>query len=394
MQAEALKEIYGDEQQFGRYRLLCRIASGGMANLYLARFLRDTTFGKIIAIKRIHEHLAQDEVFCGMLVDEARLCARLCHPNVVQVMELGSARDTLYIAMEYVEGENLKALLRRAQPSYAHCARIVAGVAAGLHHAHELCDGEGQPLEVVHRDVSPQNILISYEGEVKLVDFGVVKARNNLQQTGHKVIKGKFAYMAPEQVTGGAVDRRTDVFALGVVLYEITTGRRLFRAKSPVESVDKVQHLKIPPPSRLVPGYPRPLEEVVMTALQRDPARRFQSAGALEDALSELVLQASGAASSVQRPSARNLGWVMKRVFADRIATKQQMLARSEMTGSIVIDPTRISGATPSLSLGGTVSAAAARLERAARGRLHFWSLLALGVSLAALLAALLLASG
>jgi eukaryotic-like serine/threonine-protein kinase len=394
MQAEALKEICGDEQEFGRYRLLCRIASGGMANLYLARFLRDTTFGKIIAIKRIHEHLAHDDTFCAMLVDEARLCARLCHPNVVQVMELGSAKGTMYIAMEYVEGESLKALLRRAQPSYAHCARIAARVAAGLHHAHELCDAEGQPLGVVHRDVSPQNILISYEGEVKLVDFGVVKAKNNLQQTGQKVIKGKFAYMAPEQISAGAVDRRTDVFALGVVLYEITTGRRLFRANTPLESVAKVQQMKIPSPSRLVPGYPRQLEEIVMTALQRDPVQRFQSAGELEDALQELVQEANSIAAPTQRATVRNLGWVMKRVFADRIAKKQRMLARSEKTGSIVIDPTRVSGATPSLSLGGTVSAAAAWLERAGAARLQFWSLLVLGCAVGVLLVALLLALG
>jgi serine/threonine-protein kinase len=355
-----------------------------MASVYLARFTHDPS-GKIVVIKRIHDHLADKAAFRDMLVDEARLCARLCHPNVVQVIELGSVDGSLFIAMEHVESESLKSLVKRVRLSFVQAIRIIAGAAAGLHHAHELLDAEGRPLEVVHRDVSPQNILISYEGEVKVVDFGIAKARDNLQQTDRGVVKGKLAYMAPEQARAGRVDPRTDVFSLGVVLYEITTNRRLFRGASPADSVEKVLRMAIPRPTRLLDDYPTRLEEIVMTALRRDPRRRFQSAGEMEDALTDLLQDLP------TRTSARDLGRVMKAIFADRMALKRETLARSEQHGAIV-DTTRISGSSPSMgSLEGTIDEAAiedARQQIADRRRLRL--LLCLAVVFGVLAALLL----
>jgi len=389
MQALALQRVSPDRQQFGRYRLLCHIASGGMAGIYLAR-RADDPFGKILVIKRIHDHMAEEAAFCRMLVDEARLSARLCHPSVVQVIELGSVHGTLFIAMEHVEGESLQALVRRVRLSYAHCARVAALAAAGLHHAHELRDSEGRPLEVVHRDVSPQNILISYEGEVKVADFGVAKARNNLQQTEPYMVKGNFAYMAPEQATARKVDRRTDVFALGIVLYEISTHRRLFRAANPAATVERLLHMQIPPPTRLMGDYPPRLEQIVMTALQGDPRRRFQSAGEMEDALSELVFASKDDELS-PRASARSLARVMKRVFADRIALKQKLLQLGEESGDVVTDTTRLTASSPSLgTLDGTVLERPPRAKPRRRGRR---CLLLGAVAAAAALLALLLVS-
>ena len=382
MHAQALKQNPVDER-LGRYRLLYRIASGGMADLFLARSVQDPS-GRLVVVKRIHDHLAGDPAFRAMLVNEARLCARLCHPSVAQVIELCSVGDTLFIVMEHVEGESLKALVKRVRLSFAQSARIIAAAAAGLHHAHELRDGQGRPLDVVHRDVSPHNILVSYEGEVKVVDFGVAKARSNLEPTERGVIKGKLAYMAPEQVTAGRVDRRTDVFSLGVVLYEMTTSRRLFRGASPAETVHRILHMEIPWPSLLVDDYPRELEQIVMTALQRGPERRFQSAGEMEDALAGLVLRWNSRVTA-HRATARSLGRVMKLVFAERIALRRELLARSE--AGTLVDGTWSTGSSPSLGpLEGTVNERP--IARTRRRRLH-WSLLVLAGALLALLLAL-----
>jgi serine/threonine protein kinase len=350
--ARGLSLLPPPQRRFGRYELLCRFASGGMANLYLARFCGPGGFNKLVAIKRIHEHLTDDEDFVGMFVDEARLAARIEHPNVVQVIELGAVDTSYFIAMEYVPGESLVALLRRAAPPLEVSARIISQAALGLHAAHELRDAHGEPLQVVHRDVSPGNILVSYQGVVKVTDFGVARASSNIHTTAAGTVKGKFAYMSPEQARSGSIDRRADIFALGIVLYEITTRRRLFKSDSDMVTMAKVLNETIAPPSEIVDDYPQKLEEVVMGALQRDPQRRYQTAQAFHEAL-ESFIAASGA------PVLQStIGELMQRNFADRIAEKEQFLRLSEdeLAGEVA-DLTASEGSSAtSFQLEGTVS--------------------------------------
>jgi serine/threonine-protein kinase len=305
------------QRRFGRYELICRLASGGMANLYLARLSGRAGFAKEVAIKRIHEHLSEEEEFIQMFIDEARLAARITHPNVGQVLEFDKVEDSFYIAMEYVHGESLHALIASSRPKVALTARIIANAAAGLHAAHELCDESGESLGVVHRDVSPQNILISYQGSVKVVDFGVARARGNIHTTNVGTAKGKLAYMSPEQVASRDQDRRSDVFGLGIVLYEATTFQRLFKASSEAATMNRVVHGEITPPTLIREGYPPELEAVVMKALERDPDRRFQTAEELQIALETFIMRSE----SLVLASA--LGKLMQATFAKRIAEKK-----------------------------------------------------------------------
>jgi serine/threonine-protein kinase len=309
-----------EARSFGRYTLLCRLGSGGMANLYLARLAGPEGFEKLVAIKRIHEHLGAETEFIKMFLDEARLAARITHPSVAQVLELGFLEGSHFIAMEYVEGESLAALMKRVKPSLPTCARIIAAAASGLHAAHELRDHEGHLLNVVHRDVSPTNILISYEGSVKVVDFGVARARSNLHTTDAGTRKGRLTYMAPEQATLEAVDRRADIFALGVMLWEITARKRLFKANSEQETLARVISAAVTPPSQVAPGYPPELEPIVMRALERDPALRYQTAEELQAALEHYIV---GTGSPVL-PS--TLARLMHETFAERIDRKRALL--------------------------------------------------------------------
>jgi eukaryotic-like serine/threonine-protein kinase len=308
------------ERCFGRYSLVYKLASGGMANLYLARFTGPDGFEKLVAIKRIHEHLADNQEFIRMFIDEARLVARIAHPSVAQTLELGVVGRSYFIAMEYVEGETLNAILQKIKPEYPVSARIVANAAAGLHAAHELRNADGGALHVVHRDVSPSNILVSYEGAVKVVDFGVARARGKLSQTAVGALKGKLAYMSPEQTTLGQIDRRSDIFALGIILYEMTTWRRLFRAPNESDTIAKVAKCEIPPPSSFLDDYPPQLETIVMKALKKNPDERYQTAGELSRDLEQFIVTWGTAVP----PEA--VGEVMKTLFAKRIEEKKQML--------------------------------------------------------------------
>jgi hypothetical protein len=258
-----------------------------------------------------------------MFKNEARLVSRLSHPNVAQVLEFDRADGLYFLALEYVFGESLATLLAWAQPSRAYAARIVADAAAGLHAAHELRDEEGMPLEVVHRDVSPQNILVGYDGVVKVTDFGIARARGQLGTTGAGEIKGKFAYLAPEQAEPGSeVDRRADLFALGVVLFEATTGRSLFRGENDAETLNRVLRCEVPRPTASSPDYPPELERVVLRALERDPDRRFATAQEMQQALESFIKRASDSPLLTAQ-----VGELMSRVFADRMRRKQALLA-------------------------------------------------------------------
>jgi serine/threonine-protein kinase len=295
-----------------------------MANLYLAKFASRDGFEKMVAIKRIHEHLSDEKMFIEMFVDEARLAARISHPNVAQVIELDYIDASHFIAMEYVEGESLAALLRRTRPKPALCARIVANAAAGLHAAHELRGRDGKLLNVVHRDVSPHNILISYDGAVKVVDFGVARARGNLQITAAGTLKGKFGYMSPEQVQSGEMDRRADIFALGIVLFESTTRRRLFKGEDEQGTMAKVLRCEVPPPSTIREEYPETLEKIVLKALRPDPEDRYQTAEEMQLALEAYMMETG----MPVLPSA--VARLMKEIFPDNMAEKELVLRQFE----------------------------------------------------------------
>ncbi len=273
--------------QFGKYLLLDRIAVGGMAEVFAAKAFGAEGFERILAIKKILPTMGEDPELVSMFVDEARIAVQLSHPNIVQVLELGKHDETLYIAMEYISGRDLRQLLdrfrRRGQPMpVPHACAIAAGVCDALDYAHRKGDASGTPLGIVHRDVSPQNVLVSFDGGVKLIDFGIAKAERRLQKTQSGILKGKFSYMSPEQVRGEPLDRRSDVFAAGVLLWELICGRKLFTGDSDYAVLEKVRRVEVPPPASVNPEVPKELSRVVLAALAPDPR---QLAGFLREEL-------------------------------------------------------------------------------------------------------------
>ncbi len=274
----------------GRYAIYDKIAQGGMASVHLGRLRAAAGFSRTVAVKRLHPHLSDEPEFLKTIVDEARLAARISHPNVVPTIDVVSGSGELLIVMEYVRGESLSRLLRAAvarggRPPFAVTSAIVLGALHGLHAAHEATSDRGEPLGIVHRDVSPQNILVGVDGVARIIDFGVAKAAGRLQTTREGVIKGKVAYMAPEQLAAAETTRRVDVYAMGVVLWEMLVGRPLFRADSDAALVAVVMGGKVEPPSALVPDLPSGLDALVMTALSREAADRFASAQEMADML-------------------------------------------------------------------------------------------------------------
>jgi eukaryotic-like serine/threonine-protein kinase len=267
----------------GRYAVYGEIAAGGMATVHYGRLVGDVGFSRTVAIKRLHPQFAKDPEFVSMFLDEARLAARIQHPNVVTTLDIVPWEDELFLVMEYVHGEALSKLIRAARrrrelmpPRVA--ASIVAGTLHGLHAAHEAKSERGEPLNLVHRDVSPQNVLVGTDGSARVLDFGVAKAAMRSQSTRDGQMKGKVSYMAPEQLRGRGVDRRTDVFAAGVVLWEALTGRRLFDGQDPGEVLGKLLDEPIPMPTELEPAVPREFDQLLARALCRDPAGRYGSA--------------------------------------------------------------------------------------------------------------------
>ncbi len=276
----------GFPKQFGRYRLLRKLAQGGMAEIFLAQDDK----GRICAIKRILPHLAQEESFIRMFIDEARIVSHLDHPNIAAVYDQGKERQYYYIAMEFVQGHSLLALSERAKATKMDLPRgllafVVAELLAGLGCAHAARDARGRHLGIVHRDVTPQNVLIAYDGAVKLVDFGVAKARSRLTQTEAGFTKGKLAYMSPEQARGEELDGRSDLFSVGIILHEITTNARLFNKEGPGGILGAIVNDPIPRPSARARNYPKELERIVMRALEKDVGRRYQTGEDMRDDL-------------------------------------------------------------------------------------------------------------
>jgi len=325
-------------QNIGKYELLKRLALGGMAEIFLARQLGPVGFTKLVVLKRILPQLASQERFVRMFLDEARLAARFNHPNVVQIYDLGREGDDYYIAMEYIHGEDLKAIVRRCSEigqrlPIEHIVKVFSGVLDGLYYAHTQQDLEGRPQGVVHRDVSPHNVLLSYQGGVKLVDFGIAKARSEISTTVPGKVKGKHAYMSPEQVRGQDLDGRSDVFSVGIVMYELLTWTRLFKRVKPLETLQAVTGDPITPIRQVNPGVPAELERIVLRALSRDREARYATARDMQLELEDFLLAAG------LRSNPALLSMFMQELFDEKVRARSKALtmANAQNLESLVL---------------------------------------------------------
>ncbi|MES1176064.1 MAG: serine/threonine-protein kinase [Myxococcales bacterium] len=344
-------------QRVDRYELVGEIASGGMATVYLARLTGVGGFQRFVAMKRLHPHLASEKEFVEMFLDEARIAARIHHPNVVPILEVGASQAGYFLVMEYIEGDTLARLLARAA---ARGKRLPIGIAlrialdtlSGLHAAHELRDDAGEPVQLVHRDVSPQNVLVGVDGIARITDFGVARAASRLTATRVGQLKGKIAYMAPEQAAGEeSLDRRADVFAAGIVVWEELAAKRLFKAENEAATLSRVMTEPVPPLTTIVPGLSPALSAVVMRALERSPDARFATCAQFADALEA----AATGKESIATP--RELAAYVTEVLGDEVSAQReavrQWIARSE--------PSQV-GLNPNAVGSSSVSAAAMSL--------------------------------
>jgi serine/threonine protein kinase len=335
----------------GRYHVVKRLAAGGMADVLLARTDGIEGFQRHVVIKRIHAELLEEPRYVKMFLDEARLAASLHHHNIVQVNDIGEESGEYFFAMEYVHGEDVRTVLvdaskRREQISLEHVVTIVTGAAAGLHHAHEQRGMDGTPLHIVHRDVSPANILVGYDGAVKVADFGIALAAHRAEHTQSGVLKGKVAYMSPEQCNCEPVDRRSDVFSLGIVLYELVTVRPCFAGDNDFMTMSAIVGGKLERPSTYRKDLPPALEAIILKALARDADARYQSADELRRALEEF------AAAEGLRNSATALADYMKSKFGTKALPWQEESDEPEISLDDIDDnaprrPTPARGSTP-----------------------------------------------
>ncbi|MBI5479678.1 MAG: serine/threonine protein kinase, partial [Deltaproteobacteria bacterium] len=311
-----------DDLTYGKYRLVQRLAYGGMAEVFLARASGAAGFEKNVVIKRLHPQFCADRDFVNMLIDEAHIASQLTHTNSCQVLDLGEVEGTYYLALEFIDGHDLFTIMRKLRrcgemlPPQA-AVYIVNEVLEGLGYAHRKKGEDGRALGIVHRDVSPQNVLVTHEGEVKIIDFGIAKARISSTKTQAGILKGKYRYMAPEQAEGRAVDQRTDLFSGGIVLYELLAGQVHGRGLSDMQLLERVRSAQFEPLRTIRPEVPPVLEEMVHRALERDPARRFQSAQDFQDALSGF-LHATGLEFAK-----RDLGALVRRLFPEGLTASR-----------------------------------------------------------------------
>jgi len=311
---------------FGRYLLLDRINIGGMAEVWRGKVFGAGGFERLVAIKRILPNIAEDEEFISMFQDEAKISVQLTHANICQIYELNRLGPSLYIAMEYVPGKDLRSIFERARkkgepPPVPLVCYVIGKLCEGLDYAHRKKDQHGRDLNVVHRDVSPQNVLISFEGEVKVIDFGIAKAAGKVTKTQAGILKGKFGYMSPEQIRGLPLDRRSDVFAIGVCLYELLTGERLFVGESDFQVLEKVRKAEVLPPSTYNRKIPEALERIVLKALAKDPTDRFQYASELADELQRFLITSDSIFSR------KDLMQYMKSTFAEEVERERARMA-------------------------------------------------------------------
>ncbi len=310
-------------QSFGKYQLEKKLASGGMAEVWLARQTGIEGFNRHVVIKRILPHLAEEPEFVQMFLNEAKIASRFSHANIAQIFDLGENGGTYFIAMEFVHGEDLGRIIRRAWTTNQWLARpiairIVADACAALHYAHTRTDEMGRALKVVHRDVSPQNILVSFDGAVKLVDFGIAKAADQVSNTASGALKGKFAYMSPEQASGKMLDARSDIFSLGLVLYELMTGVKPLKRESELATLQAAIECEIEKPSEAV-EVPPEIDSTVMAALAREPDDRYRDAREFQMALEALLVAEGTVATSLQ------VSDMMSQLFADRLEEEAKL---------------------------------------------------------------------
>jgi eukaryotic-like serine/threonine-protein kinase len=314
----------------GRYQILSLLGEGGMGRVCLGRMHGPGGFERLVAIKLLHDHLSRDGAFVQMFLDEARISARIRHPNVVDVIEVGEESGNFYIAMEYISGETLARAAnrlakqkRRLPPELA--AHLVSQACEGLHAAHELRSPAGDDLCVVHRDVSPENLIIGYDGLLRVTDFGVVKAADRALETSPGTWKGKAGYLTPELIEGQQIDRRADIYCLGIVLWEVSIGRPLFRAENPFASAEKIRKNEVPLPSEIYRDYPERLEEIVLRALSPDPTARQPTARALGEELRRYVAESGKSFTPV------DVEHFMGNLFEDRLARRQELERRASL---------------------------------------------------------------
>jgi serine/threonine-protein kinase len=328
----------------GRYALYDEIAAGGMATVHIGRLLGPVGFSRTVAVKRLHPQFARDPEFVAMFLDEARLAARIRHPNVVPTLDVVALDQELFLVMEYVQGESLSRLVkasRKAEPAapLSLVTTVMAGVLHGLHAAHEAKTERGEPLAIVHRDVSPQNVLVGIDGVARVLDFGVAKAAYRAQTTREGQIKGKVAYMPVEQIKNERIDRRVDVYAAAAVLWEAVTRRRLYQAESDAALLAMVLFEPPPPPSSVVPDLPPELERIIMRGLARDPDQRYATAREMA-----LELEACLPVASTSAVGA----WV-ERLAGQAIATRARRISDIESSSSTAVLP---AGLNPAAAIG------------------------------------------
>ncbi len=318
-----------------RYKVIEKIASGGMAEVFRAESAGLEGFKKTVAIKRVLPHLAEKKQFIGMFLDEARLSAHLSHSNCVQVFDIGVGDNTYFIVMEYVDGSDLKGVIEyrkrlgQAFPVEEACL-VCVRICEGLSYAHEVTDSRGQGMHIVHRDMSPPNVLITRHGEVKIVDFGLAKANSQLEKSEPGIIKGKFSYLSPEAAQGLPVDAKTDIFAVGIILWELLAGRRLFLGESDIETVRMVQQARIPSIRQYNQRVPADLEAVLAKALAQDPRQRYQTARDLGRDLNKILFHLGREVSSF------DIAQIVLPIWRERMEKKRQRVDRGSIIGSLI----------------------------------------------------------
>lgn len=338
-------------ERFGKYVLLERIAAGGMAEVYLAKSTGAEGIGRFFAIKRILPQFSDNIEFIEMFKEEAKLAMNLHHGNVVQIFEFGIEKGQFYLVMEFVEGQNLRQILNHLMKigkslSVEQVLYICKEVAAGLDYAHRSLDKTtGKPLNIIHRDMSPQNAMVSFEGEVKIVDFGIAKAENQIEQTRAGTIKGKFGYMSPEQAEALPIDLRTDIFSLGIILWEMLTRERLFVSQSEAATLKKIRDCNIPSPRKLNPNVPAELEKIVMKALARDKGVRYQTAAALHKDLNRFM--------NTEYPefSQQDFSVFMKSIYAETFMENRKKLSKYAQVPVPLMDEATAVSFTESMSM-------------------------------------------
>ncbi|MGQ0507434.1 MAG: serine/threonine protein kinase [Myxococcaceae bacterium] len=357
------------EIRFGKYTLLDRIAVGGMAEIFLARQAGLEGFEKVIVIKRIRPHLSKQTSFVKMFLNEAKLAAQLNHQNIVQIYDLGKIGESYFIAMEDIFGRDMRRIIPKADAMgipfpMVYALKIASSVCEGLYYAHQKVDLYGNPLHIVHRDVTPENIFVSFDGTVKILDFGIAKAANQLEHTRAGEIKGKLSYMSPEQCLGKPLDCRSDIFSLGVVLYEWLTGFKLFTGESEVAILKSVTDGKIYAPSYFKADIPDAVEAILMRALEKDRDLRYQSAWEMQYDLDQFLTQYEFTPSNI------HLSNFLKQLFSDELEQEKAMLAPRSGAEEVLIPQEGIGdeqiSEAQAIPTSGTLSAVAAAPASAA----------------------------